>query len=370
MPKQVAVSILVPPEAEPSVVVGSYDSFWSAGVLWNRVMGEREEPRFKPELVGLTRDPITTATGVRLLPDRTFADGPPGDVVLVPTLLVGSGREFGRRNPVIVDWVRHAHDLGRPVFSICTGAFLLAEAGLLDSCDATTHWGFVDQLRSEYPRVKVHGSRVLVASTPDARVVTCGGAASWMDMVLYLVGRFASPEVAMQLAKVQMLDWHHNGQTPYARLTTRPQTVDGLIHECQEWLADHYAEADPVKVMIERSGLSRRSFGRRFHVATGHAPLDYVQRVRIEEAKQLLETSERTVEQVGADVGYADTVSFRRLFKRMVGETPALYRRRQSVSKAAEEAMPRQRRRQAMSESAMRRRSRSSDAGQGQASGR
>ena len=116
-------------------------------------------------------------------------------------------------------------------------------------------------------------------------------------------------------------------------LTTRPQTGDGTIHGCQEWLADHYADQDPVRVMIERSGLSRRSFGRRFHAATSHAPLDDVQRVRIEEAKQLLETSARTVEQVGTDVGYADTVSFRRLFKRMVGETPAAYRRRQSMSR-------------------------------------
>lgn len=339
MPNRVVVSILVPPEAEPSVVVGSHDSFWSAGVLWNRIMGVSEEPCFKPQLIGLTNDPVTTATGVQLIPNRTFDDGPPGDLVLVPTLFVSSGRDFGRRHRVIIDWVSRAHDLGRPVFSICTGAFLLAEAGLLDNRDATTHWAFVEQLRREYPRIHVHGSRVLVAATPDASIVTCGGAASWMDMVLYLVGRFASAEVAMQLAKVQLLDWHHNGQTPYARLTTRPQTVDGLIHGCQEWLADHYSSSDPVRAMIERSGLSRRSFGRRFRSATGHAPLDYVQRVRIEEAKQLLETTARTIEQVGADVGYGDPVSFRRLFKRMVGETPAVYRRRQSISRAAENVL-------------------------------
>jgi transcriptional regulator GlxA family with amidase domain len=156
-----------------------------------------------------------------------------------------------------------------------------------------------------------------------------------MDLVLYVVGKFAGPEEAMRLAKVQMYDWHHNGQNPYSRLTTRPQTSDKQIHVCQEWLADHYRDTDPVVEMIRQSGLSRRTFGRRFQTATGHAPLEYVQRVRIEEAKQLLETECHSVEQIAAEVGYSDAVSFRRLFKRMVGETPTAYRRRQSVSAAA-----------------------------------
>lgn len=339
MMSQTRVSIVMPTEAEPSVVVGLHDAFWAAGVLWNRIMGEPEVPRFKPELVGASLNPVRTSTGVRIVPDRTFADGPAADIVLVPTLFISSGADFGRRNPAIVDWVRRAHDDGKSVFSTCTGSFLLAEAGLLDGRDATTHWAFADAMKAEYPLIRVHRDRILVAASEDGSLVTCGGAASWMDMVLYLVGRFASTEDAMRLAKIQMIDWHHHGQTPYARLTTRPQTVDRQVHDCQEWLAENYNVADPVGEMIRQSGLTRRTFGRRFQSATGHAPLDYVQRVRIEEAKQLLETSGQTIEMVGWDVGYQDVVSFRRLFKRMVGETPALYRRRLSVSRAAK-ALP------------------------------
>ena len=175
-------------------------------------------------------------------------------------------------------------------FRPAPATFVLAEAGLLDDRDATTHWAFVNLLRSEYPRTRIHADRVLVSATGDGRIVTSGGAASWMDLVLYVVGKFAGPEEAMRLAKVQMYDWHHNGQNPYSRLTTRPQTSDKQIHVCQEWLADHYRDTDPVVEMIRQSGLSRRTFGRRFQTATGHAPLEYVQRVRIEEAKQLLET--------------------------------------------------------------------------------
>jgi transcriptional regulator GlxA family with amidase domain len=332
---QVSVSILVPAEAEASVVAGLHDAFWATGVLWNRVMGEPETPRFRTELIGMTKDPVLTGTGVRIVPTGILAESPPTDIVLVPTLMIASGRDFGRRNPAIIAWLKRANIAGSHIFSTCTGAFALAEAGFLDNRDATTHWAFVDLMRAEYPAIRVHPDRVLVAATGDGRIVTCGGAASWMDMVLYLVGKFAGAEHAMRLAKIQMFDWHHNGQTPYARLTTRPQTADRLIHDCQEWLADHYADSDPVMEMIRQSGLSRRTFGRRFHAVTGHAPLDYVQRVRVEESKQLLETTPLTVEQIAVEVGYGDTVSYRRLFKRLVGETPAAYRRRQSTSDAA-----------------------------------
>jgi transcriptional regulator GlxA family with amidase domain len=337
MPGIVKVSIVVPQEVEPSVVVGLYDAFWAAGVLWNRIMQEPEQPYFLPELVGVNRDPVKTSTGINILPHRTLEDGPAAHIVLVPTLFIKSGRDFGLANPLLIEWVKNAHQSGSQVFSTCTGSFLLAEAGLLNNRDATTHWAFAEQMRAEYPLVRLHSDRVLVAATENGSIVTCGGAASWMDMVLYLVGRFATPEVAMHLAKVQMYDWHHQGQTPYSRLTTKSQTADRMIQNCQEWLADHYCNSDPVNEMIRQSGLSRRTFARRFRAATGHAPLDYVQRVRIEESKQILETERSTVEKIAHQVGYDDTVSFRRLFKRMVGETPAEYRKRQTVSDVARE---------------------------------
>lgn len=337
MQNPLRVSIALPSETEPSVAVGVHDALWAAGVLWNRVMGETEQPFFLPRFISSTIDPVMTATGVTIVPHGTFHEPQNADIVFVPTLLIGSGRAFGRENPDVIQWLRRAYAAGAHVYSTCTGSFALAEAGLLDGKDATTHWAFAKMMQSEYPGVRVHSGRVLVAASQDARVVTCGGAASWMDMILYLVGRFAGAEAAMRLAKVQMYDWHHQGQTPYARLTSRPQAGDRQVLECQEWLADQYSEADPVAAMIRRSGLSRRSFGRRFKAATGFSPMDYVHRVRIEEAKQILETASMTVEQVGAAVGYGDAASFRRLFIRMVGETPAAYRRRQAVSEAARE---------------------------------
>jgi transcriptional regulator GlxA family with amidase domain len=331
MDRPITVSIVAAADVEPWVAVGIHDAFWAVGTLWNRVMGESEHPKFQPEIVAAELGPLNTGTGVRIEAHKTLGDNTRTDIVFVPSLLISSGKEFGLRNPALVEWVRRAHQNGATIVSACTGSFLLAEAGLLDGKEATTHWAFVDLMRAEYPNVRILPDRVLVSASTDHRIVTSGGATSWSDLVLYLVGRFAGPEEARRLAKMSLFDWHHDGQNPYSRLTTRPQASDKAIHECQTWLASHYADIDPVATMIRLSGLSRRTFNRRFKSATGHAPLEYVQRVRIEEAKQILETTDDPVETIASEVGYGDSVSFRRLFKRLVSSTPADYRRRQRM---------------------------------------
>jgi transcriptional regulator GlxA family with amidase domain len=328
---RIKVSIVAAADVEPWVAVGIHDAFWAVGTLWNRVMGEPEAPRFSPEIVAADTAPLMTGTGVRIEPHRTFRDAAHTDIVFVPSLLISSGAQFGRDNPELVDWVRRAHAAGAHVVSACSGAYLLAEAGLLDNREATTHWAFAAAMKAEYPRVRWQTDRILVSASDDHRIVTAGGATSWMDLVLYLIGAFAGPEEARRLAKMSLFDWHHDGQNPYSRLTTRLQAKDKLIQECQTWLAENYSAGDPVISMIRLSGLSRRTFNRRFKNATGLTPLDYVQRLRIEEAKQMLETTDQPVENVASEVGYGDTVSFRRLFKRLVSDTPAVYRRRKRL---------------------------------------
>ena len=331
---RIKVSIIAAPDVEPWVAIGIHDAFWAVGTLWNRVMGETEAPRFCPEIVAATRDPVMTGTGIRIEPHRTFTEAARTDIVFVPSLLINSGAQFGRENPELVDWVRRAHADGAHVVSACSGAYLLAEAGLLDNKEATTHWAFAAAMKAEYPKVHWHADRILVSASEDRRIVTAGGATSWMDLVLYLVGAFVGPEEARRLAKMSLFDWHHDGQNPYSRLTTKMQGKDKTIQECQSWLAENYAAGDPVASMIRVCGLSRRTFNRRFKSATGLTPLDYVQRLRIEEAKQMLETTDEPVECVASEVGYGDTVSFRRLFKRLVADTPAVYRRRKRMPDA------------------------------------
>ena len=125
-----------------------------------------------------------------------------------------------------------------------------------------------------------------------------------------------------------LLAGHEEGQLPFAAMNRRVDGTDAVIADCQSWIAGHYGEGNPVSRMAERSGLNTRTFARRFRAATGYQPIDYVQAIRVEEAKQMLETEEVGIDDIAAEVGYEDPASFRRVFKRRAGLTPAAYRRK------------------------------------------
>jgi transcriptional regulator GlxA family with amidase domain len=214
---------------------------------------------------------------------------------------------------------------------------LLAEAGLLDGQDATTHWAYCDMLRSRYPAVRVRKERALVVSGEGQRLVMAGGGTSWQDLALYLIARFVGVDAAMQVARINLIDWHAIGQQPFARLARSRQVDDAVIARCQTWIADHYHEQSPVSAMVRLSGLAERSFKRRFQEATGMSPLEYVHTLRLEEAKQMLEAGNQPIEAIANEVGYEDAGFFSRLFRRNVNLTPAQYRKRfGSMRKALE----------------------------------
>jgi len=177
--------------------------------------------------------------------------------------------------------------------------------------------------------------RVLVPAGEGHSIITTGGFASWHDLLLYLVGRLAGPEEARRLAKLFLLDWHADGQLPYAALTVGMRHNDSLVTASQVWVADNYAVPNPVAEMAAQSGLTERSFLRRFKRATGQSPIQYVQTLRIEEAKQIIETSDAPLDDVAAQVGYTEPSAFRRMFMRLVGVSPAAYRRRFAMPQLA-----------------------------------
>jgi transcriptional regulator GlxA family with amidase domain len=193
--------------------------------------------------------------------------------------------------------------------------------------EATIHWAYVASL-TRYPGVRVRPERALVVTGAGERIVMGGGGTSWQDVALFLIGRHVGLKEAREVARTYLVDWHEHGQRPFASLLIAKQTDDALITRCQEWAAMNYASASPVTAMMRMSGLPERSFVRRFTRATGMSPLEYVHRLRLEEAKQMLETGDASVEVVAAEVGYQDASFFGRLFRRHVGLTPAHYRRR------------------------------------------
>jgi transcriptional regulator GlxA family with amidase domain len=264
---------------------------------------------------------------VQIVPDLSLDEADGADVVVVPGIVVSASEPLGRSHAAMCAWLRDAHHGGARIASACTGALVLAETGLLDDLEATTHWAFRDLFRLCYPRVRLRPEKSLCCSGARPDIVTSGGTTAWQELALFLITQHASMGEAVRAAKFWLLPDLGELQSPFTAMPVGIPHGDAAIRDCQVWLAEHYATRNPVAAMVERSGLAPTTFARRFSRATGYVPIDYVHAVRIEEAKQILETTDLIIESVCAEVGYEDSASFRRLFKRRSGLTPAEYRR-------------------------------------------
>ncbi len=327
--EQLSVGILAAPETTASTVFGLYDLFCSAGRDWALLTtGEPGEPRARPVVIAAGREPFVAANGAWIRPHGAFTDIPAPSIVYVPEILIGPDEPLSGRFDAAIAWLRACHEAGATLASACSGALLLAEAGLLDGCEATTHWGYCDAMARRYPKVTIRSERCLVASGEGQRIITSGGVTSYLDLGLFLAARFFGQEEAMRLARAYLIDWHSHGQLPYSSLVCSRQAADARIAPVQSWIGENYAHPAPVAAMARLSGLPDRSFKRRFRQATGLTPLDYVHTLRLEESKQLLETTDLPIDAIASEVGYEDASFFRRLFRRKVGLTPHAYRRR------------------------------------------
>jgi len=323
------VAILAFPQVTASTLYGMYDLFSSAARDWEFIVTGTPGPApMRPRVVAVTQKQFIASNGVRITPDTMLDHVPAPDLVCVPELMVSPGEELEGRFTAEIDWLKRCHAAGATIATACSGSMLLAQAGLLDGLDATTHWAFCDELRRRFPRVRVHPERALVATGEGQRLVMAGGGTTWLDVAIYLIARFLGVDIAMQTARVNLIDWHNIGQQPFARLARSRQVDDALIARCQAWIAEHYSEPAPVTAMVRLSGLAERSFKRRFRAATGLAPLEYVHTLRLEEAKQMLESGNSPIEAIAGEVGYEDAGFFSRLFRRQVNLTPAQYRKR------------------------------------------
>ena len=320
------VAILAVPETTPGALYALFEVLVSVGRTWEQLTGERAEaPRFDPAIVTRDGRPLIGAYGVPITPHAGLTDA---DLVIVPDVELPDPLDAEDRWGEELVWLRQQHAAGAVICSVCTGSVILAASGLLDAHEATTHWAAVDLFRAHFPKVKLVPQRVLTAAGPGHQIVTAGGATSWEELALYLVARFSSGAEAVRISKIFLLGDHIDGQLPFAGARRPRKHDDATIAAVQDWLAHNYHQSNPVSHMVEMSGLSERSFIRRFHKATGYRPIEYVQTLRIEEAKQMLESTRTPIDEIASEVGYEDSNFFRRLFKRMVGVTPARYRQK------------------------------------------
>ncbi|WP_275790978.1 GlxA family transcriptional regulator [Pararhizobium gei] len=334
------VSIVAFAECDPSIMYGIFDTLWIAGAHWKSNSNEpTSEVLFAPRLIAANPGPLTLITGVTILPQATIDEVEQTDYVLVPNVVVDTPETIAALDRKLLEWIVRMHRKGARLLAACGGSIVLAEAGLLDGQSATTHWLYASLFRNRYPRVDLREERILVQSGPGHSIVCSGGASSWQDLTLFLIARHAGTAEAIRISKLFLYQWHRDGQLPYASMIANVGHGDMIIEKCQEYVPDHYQSRDILSQLLRLSGLPKRSFDRRFKKATGYSPLEYVQWLRVEEAKQMLELDERPIEDIAFDVGYSDLASFRRLFRKIAGLTPGEYRRRFRLPENVEAAL-------------------------------
>ncbi len=326
--QKLRVSLLAIPDAMVSSLSGIYDvlnCFDLLGTFDDAVPGENP---FKAEIVAPKRAATNTASGLPITAHRTVEDVEHTDMIIIPSVMVAGGEWKVGRYPAVVDWLSEMHARGAMLCSACSGVLLLAETALLDGREATIHWAYGQTFRRNFPNVVLRLEKALVVTGERGELVMSGASASWHDLVLYLIAREIGPAAAQAITKFMLLQWHVDGQAPYAVFDAPMDHGDAAVLDAQKWLGDHYAVASPVEEMVKRSGLPARTLKRRFKKATGHTPISYVQHLRVEEAKRRLERTGEPIDKISWAVGYEDPAFFRRLFKRITRLTPGTYRRR------------------------------------------
>jgi transcriptional regulator GlxA family with amidase domain len=322
------VVIIAVPETAGSALYGMVDVLCAAGRIWqNLTRAEEEQTIFTVRIASPIREAFLCGNRIPVQPDICIDSNPAARIIILPELWLGPDESLKGRYPQLMDWIRNQYRQGATLYSACSGSVMLAETGLLDGCEATSHWGYKELFSSQYPKVRFHPEPNLVFADHAGRIVTAGGTTSWHDLAIHIISRHSSPGEALRIAKVYLLKWHGEGQLPYAPLYIKTHHADSVVKACEQWLADNFRKSAIIQRVVEHSNTPERSLKRRFKAATGTTLIDYVQNLRIEEAKRLLENTQIAVEEISVDVGYEDASFFRRLFKRRTGLTPAQYRR-------------------------------------------
>ncbi len=316
------------PETAGSALYGMLDVLSATGTIWQTLLRSGDQRQyFQVRIVSPDGKLFTCGNRIPVNPDCAVSDDPIAPIVILPELWLGPDETLAGRYPELIDWIRRRHAQGATIYSACSGAILLAETGLLDGCPATSHWGYQDLFRQRFPKVRFDPAPSLVYADPIGRVVTAGGTTSWHDLALHLIARYAGPREALRIAKVYLLKWHDEGELPYTALVRPLLHGDGVVRKIESFLKENLRDQDAILKAVKASNIPERTLKRRFKVATGIPLIDYLQNLRIEHGKHLLETTKLPVEEIASEASYSDASFFRRLFKRLVGVAPLTYRR-------------------------------------------
>lgn len=279
---------------------------------------------YEIEIAGAGRAPVRTSSGLDLVPHLSLAPLRAGlDTLIVPG---GEGTQRALEQPELIRFIARAATRARRVASVCTGAFLLGEVGMLDGRKATTHWSACAALRRRYPTATVHEDPIFIR---DGNVWTSAGVTAGIDLALALLEDDAGNDAALAVARQLVVFIRRpGGQAQFSsQLSARTADRDPL-REVQAWIPAHLNASLTVENLADRAHMSPRNFARAFRREIGVTPAAYVERARVERAQQLLQSSAASLQQVALDCGFGSEDRMRRAFQRRLGVGPAAYRDR------------------------------------------
>lgn len=282
---------------------------------------------FEWHFVSLSGDPVIASNGLPLHTQKLGAQDH-YDLVFVPSIFYGGHRQFDKfldQQADVCEWLTSQWRAGAWIAANCTGTFILAETGLLDGRTATTTWWLERQFRNKFPEVGLQMQPVI---TEVDRLICAGASASYLIQTVRVIERFVGPVIASQCAKTMLIDVSQTNQIPYLPLLAKKDHSDALVHRAQHWLQNNMARSVRISELSDVLAVSERTLTRRFRSVLDQTPLAYLQDLRLESARALLDTSSQSVDEIAGQVGYIDTSSFTRLFRQRVGMSPGAYRDR------------------------------------------
>jgi transcriptional regulator GlxA family with amidase domain len=313
------ITILVP---ETAVVEAVADPRYLFTAVNEFLRSAGHQPAFNVQLVGLTPEVRVTDGLFSIHTDAVLAHARRPDLIIVPAIS-GNLDNALRLNQAFIPWIVENYKDGSEVASLCIGAFLLADTGLLNGRSCSTHWLYANEFRDRFPEVELTDDKIV---TDQSGLYSSGGANSYWNLLLYLVEKYTNREMAILASKFFVLDIDRNSQSPFSIFKGQKIHNDPDIVRVQEFIESNYQDKITVDELCEKFGIARRTFERRFKKATNNTVLEYWQRVKIEAAKRQLEMSRKTVGEVMYEVGYNDTKAFRDIFKKVTSMSPVDYR--------------------------------------------
>lgn len=316
------ISILIPEgDCSMTTVEGTLQIFRRV----NDYLAEKgREPALTIQLVGQNRSNTVQKGLFTINPDILMSEVKHTDLIIIPAVQ-GNIPKILADNEQMLKWIKIQYDKGSGVVALCIGAFILASTGLLDGKTCATHWEYADRFRQMYPAVNLMDDKII---TDENNIYTSGGAYSWLNLILYLVEKFAGHDIAVRCAKGFQIDIHRDSQSPFIIFRPQKSHEDVAVKKAQEYIEQNVHAQISVADLADMLALGRRNLERRFKKATANTVKEYMQRVKIEVVKKTLETTRSGVYEVMDKVGYSDPKMFRAVFKKVTGLSPLQYRNR------------------------------------------